>query len=88
MNNKKKRAVGYVRVSSKEQAQSGESLSTQRKAIEDFVKAQGWKLTKIYADEGISGGSVKERKALQQLLKDAEKKKFDVLVIHRLSRFG
>ena len=75
-------------MSSKEQAQSGESLSTQRKAIEDFVKFQGWNLTNIYADEGISGGSVKGRKALQQLLKDAENKKFDVLVVYRISRFG
>ena len=36
----KKRAVGYVRVSSKQQAASGESLTTQRKAIKDFVKSQ------------------------------------------------
>ncbi len=84
----KKRAVGYVRVFSKQQASSGESLTTQRKAIKDFVKSQGWKLGKVYADEGISGGSVKERKDLQQLLEDAQNKKFDVLVIHRLSRFG
>ena len=84
----KKRAVGYIRVSSKAQATSGESLTTQRRAIKDFVKAQGWKLGKTYADEGISGGSVKEREALLQLLEDATNKKFDILVVHRLSRFG
>ena len=84
----KKRACGYIRVSSKQQAASGESLTTQRTAIKDFVKAQGWKLTKIYADEGISGSSTKERPDLVQLLKDAQNKKFDVLIVHRLSRFG
>jgi len=84
----KKRAVGYVRVSSKQQAASGESLTTQRKAVKDFVKSQGWKLGNLYADEGISGGSVKGRPGLVSLLEDAQKKKFDVLVIHRLSRFG
>jgi site-specific DNA recombinase len=52
----RKRVAGYVRVSSKEQTE-GESLSTQQQSTGDFVKAQGWKLTDIYADEGISGGS-------------------------------
>jgi len=82
-----KRAAGYIRVSSKEQTE-GESLSTQRQSIRDFVKAQGWKLTDIYSDEGISGGSVKERHALLQCLYDGHEGKFDVLVIHRLSRLG
>jgi len=81
-------AAGYIRVSSREQAATGESLSTQHKAIKNFVKSQDWKLTKIYADEGISGGSVNGREALKQLLKDAQNKKFNVLVVHRLSRFG
>lgn len=81
------KAAGYVRVSSKEQVE-GESLSTQRKSITDFCKSQGWKLTNIYADEGISGGSVKDRHALLQCLYDGQNGKFNVLVIHRLSRFG
>ena len=54
------KAAGYIRVSSKEQI-GGESLSTQRKSIKRFARQQEWKLTEIYADEGISGGSVKER---------------------------
>ena len=81
------RAAGYARVSSKEQTDN-ESLSTQRQSIRNFVKNQGWKLMDIYADEGISGGSVKERHALLQCLHDGQNKKFDILVIHRLSRFG
>ncbi len=84
----KKRAAGYVRVSSRDSATTGESLTTQRKAIKDFAKTQGWNLTKIYADEGISGSTVNERPGLVQLLKNAGKKNFDILVIHRLSRFG
>ncbi len=81
------RAAGYVRVSSKEQVE-GESLSTQRQSIRDYVKQQGWELTRIYADEGISGGSVKERHALLECLHDARIGMFNLLVIHRLSRFG
>jgi site-specific DNA recombinase len=81
------KAAGYVRVSSKEQTE-GESLSTQRESIRNFMKGQGWRLTDIYADEGISGGSVKERSALLKCMRDGQDGKFDVLVIHRLSRFG
>lgn len=81
------KAAGYVRVSSKEQI-DGESLSTQRQSIKNYCKAQGWKLTDIYADEGISGGSVKKRHALLQCMYDGQNGKFNVLVIHRLSRFG
>ncbi|MBW1765355.1 MAG: recombinase family protein, partial [Deltaproteobacteria bacterium] len=81
------KSAGYIRVSSKEQTE-GESLSTQRQSIKNYIKQQGWKLTDIYADEGISGGSIKERHALLQLLQDGQDGKFNVLIIHRLSRFG
>lgn len=81
------KAAGYVRVSSKEQVDN-ESLSTQRTSIKDFAKQQGWRLTDVYADEGISGGGVKERPGLLRCLHDGQAGRFDVLVIHRLSRFG
>ena len=87
MQSKKKKAAGYIRVSSKDQVE-GESLSTQKASIKTYCKANDYKVTEIYADEGISGGSVKERYALLQCLKDGLNGKFDILVIHRLSRFG
>jgi DNA invertase Pin-like site-specific DNA recombinase len=49
---------------------------------------QDYELTKIYADEGISGGSVQNRHGLLQCLKDGIDGKFEVIIIHRLSRFG
>ncbi|MEX1011054.1 MAG: recombinase family protein [Balneolaceae bacterium] len=85
--NEKLKAAGYVRVSSSKQVE-GESLSTQRKSITDYCKQQGYKLTEIYADEGISGGTVKDRPDLLKCLYDAGNGKFDVLVVHRLSRLG
>lgn len=80
-------AAGYIRVSSKDQV-SGESLTTQRKSIESFALQHNYQLTEIYEDAGISGGTVKDRPALLRLLKDAQGGKFNVLIIHRLSRFG
>jgi site-specific DNA recombinase len=85
------RVVAYIRVSSKAQADKGESLSTQLKDIEKYVKKQkgnGWKLIEVYVDAGISGASVEKQTDLKRLLADAEAKKFDIVIVHRLSRFG
>ena len=92
------KAAGYVRVSSKEQVRRKSksskgyeekfSLSIQREAITKFCEMNGYTLTETYADEGISGGSVKNRYGLQQCLRDGLAGKFNVLVVYRLSRFG
>jgi DNA invertase Pin-like site-specific DNA recombinase len=85
------KAAGYYRVSSKEQVNEGESLETQQRQIEEFVKSkeEGWELVKpLYYDPGISGGSIKKRPGIQSLLRDAAEGKFDVLVMSRLSRFA
>ncbi|HDK41917.1 MAG TPA: recombinase family protein [Candidatus Pacearchaeota archaeon] len=42
---------------------------------------------KIYQDAGISGYST-ERPALKELLKDAEQKKFDLVLVHKIDRFS
>jgi DNA invertase Pin-like site-specific DNA recombinase len=84
----RKKAVGYIRVSSPSQAREGESLATQREAIEAFCRLKSWDLTGIFADDGISGASTKKRPGLLDLLAEARDGKFECLVIHRLSRFG
>ncbi len=81
------KCAGYVRVSSKDQI-DGESLTTQRKSIADFAALNNYVLTEIYADEGVSGGTTKDRPALLKLLSDGKQGKFSELIIHRLSRFG
>jgi site-specific DNA recombinase len=80
--------AGYVRVSTSIQVEEGESLNTQQENIKTFAKQQGYKLTEIYADRGISGGTVKDRHGLLRCLYDGQAGKFSVLIIHRLSRFG
>ena len=80
-------AVGYIRVSTPGQAREGESLRTQEEAIERHAQEHGYTLIEVYRDEGISGAK-NNRPALTALLEDAEKKKFEFVIIHRLSRFG
>lgn len=49
------RVVGYIRVSTAEQAEEGYSLITQRQAIEVECERRGWELVDVIADEGYSG---------------------------------
>ncbi len=58
-------AVGYVRVSTSEQADSGLGLEAQRRRITAYCEAQGWPLLEIVADEGISGKTL-NRAGLKQ----------------------
>jgi site-specific DNA recombinase len=49
------KAVGYVRVSSEEQAASGFGLATQEAAIRAFAESQGYELLDVVTDAGVSG---------------------------------
>ena len=73
-----KKAIGYIRVS-KEEANKI-SPAQQRESIVSFCKSQNWKLIEVLEDNGKSGKDLK-RPSLQKLLKEADKKRFDVLVV-------
>ena len=59
-------AVGYIRVSTEEQAREGVSLDNQRRRIEAFCVAKDWELTRIYLDEGKTGSNL-NRDGVQEL---------------------
>jgi site-specific DNA recombinase len=86
MKNDELRAVGYRRVSMREQV-DGFSLDAQENNIRQYVESQGWQLTHIYTDAGISAKKDSHRPSLEQLLKDAEAGQFDVIVVDKVDRF-
>ena len=61
-------AVGYVRVSTLEQASEGVSLDAQRDKIRAYCKFNSIKLIDIAADEGVSGSTL-DRPGLQDALR-------------------
>ena len=61
------RVVGYVRVSTIEQGDSGAGLEAQRLAIKAEVTKRGWKLAGIFEDV-MSGSTVNGRHGLQNAL--------------------
>jgi site-specific DNA recombinase len=82
------KAAIYVRVSTIEQAEEGYSISAQISLLNDYSKTFNYDVYKIYQDAGISGKNIKDRPALKDLLKDARNKRFDLVIVWKLSRLS
>ena len=81
------RAIGYVRVSTAEQAAEGVSLDAQRARIAAWAHANAAELTAVYTDAGLSGGRADNRPGLQAAL-DAACTAKAALVVYSLSRLA
>ncbi len=77
----------YIRVSTEDQAKEGYSLEVQREYMEAFAKREGYDVFKVYCDDGISAYSTR-RPALQELLRDAKAKQFDLVLVYKIDRFS
>ncbi len=79
--------VGYVRVSTEEQATGGVSLAAQREAVAAYCRLHGLELASVHADEGLSGKRADNRPGLRRAVDDACAARA-VLVVHSLSRLA
>jgi DNA invertase Pin-like site-specific DNA recombinase len=77
----------YTRVSTEEQA-SGHSLDTQRDTLCTWAQSQGWAVTGVYEDPGVSGVDARRRPAFQHMVADAEAGGFDAVLVLRYDRFA
>lgn len=77
--------VGYIRVSTREQAETKLSLDHQREKIEGYAKLNDIALSKIYDDAAESAKSL-DRPAMLELLKQVEKGRILRVVIYKLDR--
>lgn len=81
------KAVGYLRVSTGSQAESGLGLAAQRSAVEGAAKRLGLELVAVHADEGLSGSlGLEDRPAL--LAAVSALGRGDVLVVAKRDRLG
>lgn len=77
----------YVRVSTTSQMEEGYSIEEQKAKLESYCDIKDWHVYKIYTDGGFSG-STTERPALEQLIKDAQSKLFDTVLVYKLDRLS
>lgn len=83
------RLVGYVRVSTREQAEHGLGLDVQERAIKAWCKAHGHRLLAVHADAGVSGSNgVEDRIGLPLALQAVADGQADGLVVVRLDRLA
>ncbi len=84
----RKRVAAYCRVSTDKDAQL-ESLENQMGAFRFRASQRGdWDLVNIYADEGLSGTSVRGRVQFQQMVEDCKAGKIDYIITKSISRFA
>ena len=78
----------YCRVSTIEQAEEGYSIDEQERLLRDWCNRMNYSVYKVYSDRGISGKDIKNRPALKELLKDAEERKFQMVISWKINRIS
>lgn len=83
------KAIGYVRVSTVKQAESGLSIEAQRAAVRTRCEELGTVCVEIYEDCGVSGASsIAERRGLMDALQRARQEGATHLVVAKLDRLS
>ena len=84
MMGKPKRAALYVRVSTDHQ-----SVENQIRELKEVAEHRGWTVVETYRDAGISGAKGRDKRpGLDAMLKDANRRKFDVVMAWAIDRLG
>src|ERR1051326_8873387 len=79
-----KRAAIYARVST-----DGQTTENQIGALREVAERRGWEIVEIYKDEGISGAKGRDKRpGFERMLKDANRRKFDVVMTWAIDRMG
>jgi DNA invertase Pin-like site-specific DNA recombinase len=78
------RVAIYARVST---TNHGQDASLQTREMRQFAEARGWTLADEYVDSGVSGAK-DSRPELNRLMADAKRRRFDVVLVWKLDRFG
>ena len=83
-----RRVVIYARVSTEHEAQIS-ALENQLDWYKPILEARSnWTLVGQYIDEGITGTSAEKRPQFMQMIADAKKHKFDMIITREVSRFA
>src|SRR5258708_3708289 len=84
MGPKPRRVAFYLRVST-----DGQTTENQRRELDAVAEHRGWLLADVYEDAGISGAKGRDKRpGLDRMLKDAKRRRFDVVAVWAIDRLG
>lgn len=82
------RVAAYARISTDKDDQAN-SLESQKKYFADYIRMhEGWRLTSVYADEGISGTQTKNRAGFHAMIDAAMRGEVDLILTKEVCRFA
>jgi len=79
------KAVIYCRVSSREQEETGYSLTSQEKLLRDYAQRKGFAITRIFSIAESASGAT-QRKVFDEMIKFAEKNKVANILCEKVDR--
>ena len=78
------RAALYLRVST-----DGQTTENQRLVLAEVAERRGWAVVATYDDQGFSGAGAREKRpGFDRMLKDAGRRRFDILMVAAIDRLG
>ena len=78
------RAAIYARVST---ANHGQDPAVQTRELEEYCRRRGWEMSGVYVDNGAHGDQ-ESRPALNRLMADAHRRRFDAVAVWKFDRFA
>ena len=90
MDDTRKKAILYCRVSSKKQVSDGTGLDSQEHRIRQYAATRGYAVEKVFLDDTSGGGDFMNRRGMVELLKYLSKHRHDhyVVIFDDLKRFA
>lgn len=85
---KKLRVAAYCRVSTDKDEQLNSFEVQKTYYTEKIASNPNWKMADIFADEGISGVSMKKRDEFKRMLRHCREGRIDMILVKSVSRFG
>ncbi len=82
------KVAAYCRVSTDREDQAN-SFESQQRYFREYIAGQsGWELYEVYADEGVTGTSTRNRRAFHRMMEDARRGCFSLILTKEVSRFS
>ena len=84
----KKRVAAYCRVSTDSEEQLNSYEAQKSYYTQKIEESSDWEMAEIYADEGISGTSMKKRAEFKKMITACKRGHIDLIITKSLSRFA